>query len=459
MQNYPFEKRIAISQLLLDTQNPRLPEIQETQYHAIKTMANTQGDKIVALAAHVVNNGSNPSSLPIVMPSSDNDGMYYVLDGNRRLAALKLLESPTLAEGILHGAKLQKLKRLSTEFHKNPIAELNCVVFDDRDTADVWIQLLHRGQQQGAGLVEWDGQVAARYDARKKSKPNTALEVLDFVKENAQLSEKTQNRIKLGKFPITNLQRLLNTPYVRRKLGVDISEDGSVLVSYPEEEVLKGLARVVDDLGSKRITVTKIKSQEQRIDYINDLSESELPDISKALSVPRPLASSALKSGINKTTSKSKKQYSYRTVLIPRDCKLNIEQHRINKIYGELKRLSVDDFPNAGAVMLRVFIELSIDYYLEHSVGWPEQQIDNSKLAQKLTAVANHFESNGIMTSSQLASIRKAAAGQTLLVASVKTMHGYIHNRHFSPVASEMKTAWDDLQPFMEKLWENTNSA
>jgi len=453
MQYTPLEKTIAVSQLLLDTQNPRLPEIQKTQYDAIKTMANTQADKIIALAEHIVSNGTNPASLPIVMPSSNDEGMYYVLDGNRRITALKLLESPTLAEGILDGTKLQKLKRLSIEFQKKPITELSCIVVTDRDEADTWIQLIHRGQQQGAGLVEWDGQVAARYDARKKSKPNMALDVLDFVKETAQLSEITNKRIETGKFPITNLERLLNTPYVRKKLGIDIASDGTVLISYPEEEILKGLIRVVDDLGSRRITVSKIKSQEQRIDYVNSLSEHELPDTNKSLSVPRPVGSPPGKSELNKSKTKVRSQYSYRTVLIPRDCKLRIDQHRLNKIYGELRKLSVDDFPNAGAVMLRVFVELSLDHFLEHSIKWPEQQIENSKLAQKLTAVANHFEANGIMTPSQLAPIRKAAAGQTLLVASVKTMHGYIHNRHFSPVASELKTAWDDLQSFIEKLY------
>ncbi len=122
-------------------------------------------------------------------------------------------------------------------------------------------------------------------------------------------------------------------------------------------------------------------------------------------------------------------------------------------MFTELKRLKVEVFPNAGAVMLRVFVELSLDHFLEHTIGWPEQKIDGSKLAQKLTSVANYLEGNSIMSASQLAPIKKAAGGQTLLAASVKTMHGYVHNRHFSPVASELKTAWDDFQPFMEKLW------
>ncbi len=115
MNNAPFEKTILISQLLLDTHNPRLPEIQENQHDTIRSMANTQGERIVALAEHLVDYGPNPASIPIVMPANE-DGFYFVLDGNRRVTALKLLESPSLVEGIFEGKKLQKLKHLSTKF-------------------------------------------------------------------------------------------------------------------------------------------------------------------------------------------------------------------------------------------------------------------------------------------------------------------------------------------------------
>ncbi|MCP4368798.1 MAG: hypothetical protein GY797_11900 [Deltaproteobacteria bacterium] len=450
----PFEKSLSISQLLLDIRNPRLPQVQNSQLDAIKTMGNTQADKIIALAEHLVNNGPNPASLPIVMQSDDDEEMYDVLDGNRRITALKFLETSSLMDGIFGGNKLKKMKELSTRFGENPIVELSCVVVADRDEADKWIQLIHRGQQQGAGLVEWDGQVAARYDARRDNKPNFALEVLDFVKENAPLSEETVERINNGKFPITNLERLINTPYVRKKLGVDKADDGKIIVSFPEEEVLKGLTRVVDDLGSRRVTVSKIKNQEQRIDYINSLGQDELPDPEKAFSTARPLGEPSADD--NKSAKKKGQktgQPRRRATLIPRNCKLNIDQPRIYKMFTEFKRLKVEEYPNAGAVMLRVFIELSLDHYLENIIGWTEQQRRGSTLAQKLKSVANYLEKNDIMSASQLAPIKKAADGQTLLAASVRTMHGYVHNRHFSPVASELQVVWDDFQPFMENLW------
>jgi len=456
MKRTPSLETIAISQLLLDTSNPRLPDIQKSQQDAIRVMTRAQGEKIVTLAEHLVGNGPNPASLSIVMPASDDEEMYYVLDGNRRITALKLLEAPTLAEGILQGAELRRLRQSAAQFEQNPIAQLHCVVVADRDESDIWIPLIHRGQQQGAGLVEWDGQVAARYDARRSKKPTTAaLQVLDFVKERASLSNETLRRIEDGKFPITSLSRLINTPYVRNKLGLEIS-GGNVMTIYPEGEVLKGLTRVVEDLGSGTTTVSDIKKQKQRIDYINGLGTLELSDATKVLDRKYPLGLSPREGTSRGTGTRSRPQgrpTRARSSLIPADCKLVIAPHRIRRIYNELKRLNVDEHPNATAVMLRVFIELSLDHYLDKKIGWPEPQIDNSFLAQKLTAAANHLASKAMMTNAQLEPVIKAASGQTLLAASVKTIHAYIHNRFFSPVASELKIAWDDLQPFIEKLW------
>lgn len=457
MEQTPYDKTIPVALLLLDSTNPRLPDIQETQHEAIKSMVKVQGDRVLGMAQHLVKYGPSRTNLLIVIPSEDEDepDAFQVLDGNRRLTAIKILEAPSLAEGILPSASLQKLRKLATQYEANPITELRCTVYADRAEADPWVELIHRGTSQGAGLVEWDGQVGARYDARKGNKP-IRLQVLDYVREKAKLSDGTRQLINDGKFPITTLDRLLGTPYVRKKLGIE-REDGHIVTQFPEEEVLKGLTRIVEDLGSGTLTVSKLKSQDQRIDYINGFDKADLPDGGKTL--PRTFhlgeQPKLAAGGTNGASGGGKRsgQSRNRSSLIPKDCRLNIAHHRVHKIYTELKKPILEDYPNAGAVMLRVFVELSVDTYVEEKLKWPEQQMRNSDLAHKLSGVANDLENKGAMTQNELAPIRRAIAGQTLLAAAIKTMHGYVHNRHFSPVASELKTAWDELQLFIEKMW------
>lgn len=452
MNTTPYQTRILTSQLLVDTQNPRLPEMRSSQDDAIRLMIKTQGNKVFALAQHLANNGTNPASLPIVLPASEDGGKYYILDGNRRLTALRLLERPELADGIVDSTTLQRIKELSSRYKSSPIKELECVVFNDREQADLWIQLIHRGESQGAGLVGWDGQVAARYDERRgigERGARAALQILELVKEHTTLSQKTREKIENGKFPITSLTRLINTPYVRKKIGLHIRND---IIETFDNKTIRSLVQIVEDLGTEYRTVSDIKRLWQRIEYIDRLFDPHPTDSNK--SEPGSTEGmSATSSTSSVAKRKVRKEEKPRTTIIPRDFLADVTQSRINRIFVELKKLNVDEFPNASSVMLRVFLELSLDNYLEEIVKWPEQQIQNSTLAQKLTSVANYLESNQIMTSSQLVPIRKAAGGQTLLAASVKTLHSYVHNKYFSPIPSELKTAWDDMSIFISKLW------
>lgn len=366
---------------------------------------------------------------------------------------------------------------------------MRCVIFNSRKEADPWIQLTHRGLNQGAGMLAWDGQVGARYDERQKGHRDMSLKLLDFVKEQGILSENAQTKIEEGKFPITTLNRLLSTPYVRKKLGIE-KEQEEIKFLFPKDEVAKGLGRVVEDLASREITVSDLKKQDQRIDYINQLDSTDLPSPSSELPYPTsiedlmeqtsilptvinssskenlianstaqenesPSPTSSDSSASTSFTSRSQAAaFSSRKTLIPKSCKIPIKQRRVHDLFRELKQLDLNDYSNAGAVMLRVFIELSVDHFVEVKLEWKEQQTQNSKLKDKLNAVVQFLEKEGIMTKNELALIRKAATGDGMLAASVKSMNQYIHNRYYSPVASELVVVWDDFQPFIQKVWE-----
>lgn len=450
MATTSFQKRIPVSQLLVDTQNPRLPEMKSNQEDAIQLMVKNQGNKVFTLAQHLANNGTNPANLLIVIPVDKSKNEYFVLDGNRRLTALRLLERPELLDNVIDGTISQKIKELSIKYKTNPIKELECVVFKDREQADPWVQLIHRGESQGAGLVGWDGQVSARYDERKgigeRGAP-AALQILELVKDHKTLSGKTREKIENGKFPITNLTRLINTPYVRKKISLDIKNNA---IQSFEDKTIKSLAQIVEDFGTEFKTVTDIKRLDHRIEYIDKLFDPH-PSTKVEDEAKSKKPSSSVKA--EGTKKKALKEQKPRPTLIPKDFLADVTQTRINKIFVELKKLNADEFPNACAVMLRVFLELSLDHYLEENLKWPEAQIDNSKLAQKLNAVADYMERNEILNAKQLAPIRKAASGQTLLVASIKTLHSYVHNKYFSPIPTELKTAWDDMSIFISKLW------
>src|SRR5437016_12433228 len=89
---------ISLEYLLVDLQNPRY-DPRTSQREALATIAQDQGEKLINLAEDIVDRGLNPSELAIVTPAED-DNIYVVLEGNRRIAALKLISSPSLLTSL-----------------------------------------------------------------------------------------------------------------------------------------------------------------------------------------------------------------------------------------------------------------------------------------------------------------------------------------------------------------------
>ena len=90
---------LPVADLLLDEDNPRLAVPNQGQRETIRAMATLQGARLQALAADIVKHGLDPSDLPIVMEVENK--RFVVLDGNRRVTALKVLENPETVNGVV----------------------------------------------------------------------------------------------------------------------------------------------------------------------------------------------------------------------------------------------------------------------------------------------------------------------------------------------------------------------
>lgn len=441
---------IPLTMLLIDLANPRHDE-QPSQRDAIATIALDQGVKLANLAEDIAKNGLNPGDLPLVTPADEN-GQHIVLEGNRRLTALKLMTSPALISSIGLPQKLNdRFVGLYRDFGSSLPREITCSVLT-REAARQWILQKHTGENEGKGIVMWDGPARQRF--RGMSPP---LQVINLVKESDLIDQET--RSKLEKIAITNIQRILDTPDARRELGVDIQK-GELVFIEPEEVALGRLALVVADIANKRVKVSDLDYKDQRVAYAKRIANQPLPPL-----VPQSdsKGGSAPQTGGSKKTASSRNIKPDRKALIPSRLKLIIGQHRINRIYFELRKLDVEEFVNSVAVMFRVFIELSVDQYAQdHSIdltfiskakpGEPPSPPKAHHLPKKLELVAQYLEDNKLLTKNELRGIR-AMAKKDLNLLSIDTINAYVHNKDFHPVASELKISWDNIQRFVQGLW------
>ena len=441
-------KKISIANLAVNIENPRY-EMVGSQHEAIILMLKSQKRKILNLAADIVDYGLNPSELSIVAPHEKEKNFFNVLEGNRRIVALKLLHNPDIVKE--HKAFYKKFKGLSHKFKTTPINDIDCAVFSKADEAYRWIKLRHTGENDGVGIVRWDAQQAARFDERMSGKPSIALQAIDFLKNSKSVSVDIKSKLK--DLPSTNLDRLLHDKGIQELLGVVIMND-CLQTRIKEEEVAKGLTKIADDLIQGKIKVKDIYTKNDRENYIETFKQSEIPEKDKKTKKPWELASRKIAQP--EGVSGRKKYFSIeRHTLIPKDCILRINDKRIDNIYKELKALNCEEFSNAVAVLFRVFIELSLDVFIDKhkkETEFSKVNID-SELKSKVEAVALYFQNKKIFTKHELKGIRVAVSNQNNIL-SIETFNAYVHNRHFSPLAGDLKTGWDNIQLFIKKVWE-----
>lgn len=448
-------KNLKIGQLQLDLLNPRIGNA-ASQHEAMQQIIDDQDYKLANLAENIVDNNSlNPMDRLLVVKG--NDGKYIVLEGNRRALALKLLANPAALTGLkLRPALRKRFEAAASRFDRTAIEPLSCFEVAERADASTWIEQRHKSEDEGRGIVGWSAEAIARFTGR-----DPALQALDFVRRHADLTDK-EKTVLAGKFPITTLDRLLSTPAVREKIGIEIKDD-KLFTALPATEAIKPLKRIVLDLAEKKINVTQLKKVSQQTDYISKLHRSDMPDLSKRGKDVRPvedITQSQFKTPapqpIPKKPARAQK-IPERLVLIPKACRLNVTNNNTLEIYKELGALKLKQFPNAIAVLLRVFMENSVDHYLEANkiplkFRPPNASKDIYKtLEGKVKEAIKHMVANGAE--------KKYLDGVTRALndpkhpLSIDLQHAYVHNRYVTPSERDLVLAWDNAQVFFEKIW------
>lgn len=476
--------KLKLANLFLDLGNPRYEE-QANQADALNTIATAQGDKLLALLRDIIEHGLNPSEMLIVAPMEEERGRgknsYVVLEGNRRVAAMKLLRNPSILRDDKLKAKYAKLHDKHKNDPKVP-KQIECVVLKP-EVARLWIERKHEGELGGIGVVQWDSVQKDRFQNKNSGKDSKVLQLIDFMKGLSGNDEAFHAQI--DKIGPTNFQRLFSTPEVRYKLGLDIQK--GMFVAYHEpDEIMRGLRSVVQHMAKDSFTVDEIYYKDDRLKFIAKVSkDGELPDETKRSEktwVLREYQSRQQNSG-GTDTDKDKQQGEQgskdkglqnqeggkdnseqrptnRETLIPEDLTLTIPNERINRLFVEMKSLVLNESPNICAVMLRVFVEWSIDAFLETYEVKGEKKLNvdiNRGIKGKFTDVVEKMKTLHCINPDHLKGIETAFSEDRESIFSFHTLNAYVHNNTFNPIPTEIMYSWDNAEPFIKALWKAVN--
>ena len=434
------EKPLDVESLILDERNPRFPK-PLTQDEMIAHFA--ASPKTLRLAAHIAAHGISPLDLPAVSPSQQKPDRYVVKEGNRRLAALKLLANPYLARQENLVERYRKIVKEATSVIPSRI---QCAVFGDASSADEWMSIRHTGENEGAGLVGWDTMQRGRFNMRsgRSGQHATAFRYLDDAVSEEWVTEEEANSVNLS-----SLTRVLKDRGVQRILHAKVGPDG-VAFRLAGDGRKRLARRLVEDWRSEGgLRVEVIYDKEKRRDYAERLKAAL--DLTEDSSATHEVPSDAQEGGAAPNKPRSLAPQT-RAVLVPRSFRVSApaKLHRVDPILSELKRLKLAPYPNAIAVLFRTFIEMSVNSYLERK-NLPRNQRDT--LSQCTERAIKHLEASKGDTVKRAIKPVRAAFSSPGGLFSLATLHEYVHNPQWHPVPSELRRHWDNYEPFLALLW------
>lgn len=446
-------KRVNVADLVLDLENPRISRASSPE-DALQKILEDQDVKLVILATSILEEGLNPMDRLLVI-AGPLTGKFTVIEGNRRLAALTILRSPEILQKIEVRPNLQRrLASLAKEFDAASFEKLDVWQMSDRASASSWLRQRHTGENQGAGIVDWNGVASARFRGT-----DPALQALDLVLKHGGLTEEEKTDVNT-RFPITTLERLLRTPAVRALIGVDISGE-KLLTELPAAEVIKALTRMVRDLSNGTVNVTALKVKAQQVAYTKGLG-GDLPDLTKKSGTPI-VVDALTDKDFGKVKPKAdpkpkpKPKPLVRKTLIPNEVSLNVTVLKVAEIEHELRGLPLASYPHAISILFRVFLEQSTDQYLTaqgipHDVPNPKGGGANPKnLRTKVGEAVAAMIASGVKRN-KLDGIVKGIdqKGNPL---HIDTLNSYVHNAFYSPTESDLKVSWNNSATYFETIW------
>lgn len=430
--NLPAVEKVTIptSALLLDTENPRHESV-ASQRDAILALIEDQGQKLVKLASDIAEYGMSPIDRLLVMKHKRS---YVVVEGNRRIGVIKLLENPELATETAIERDIARIATAGTA-----PTEVDCAIAPTREAARHWLELRHAGEAEGAGVVRWGSLQTNRFRSRPGTQAAQAISFIDALltafPDNTSIQEDLQT---IGEQRLTTLGRLVQDPNFKNLLGLS-EQDGRVVSHYASDALEKIVERVLRDVATE-LTVTKLKTKDQRKAYVDKLPQ---PDPKKFRIDPQPLDETGGSPAKPKPTPAKRSPRPKRQPLF-KDVDLRNLGDKIQAILNELRRLDLEKFPNAGALLIRTIVELAVDQVHDNK-RWPLRGELKNRVRKCLHEV-DPTDKNDLYQA-----VRTGLSDGTSLL-SVATMHGYVHNRHYHPTASDLRAIASNYEAFLRAL-------
>jgi len=427
------QRNQAVEKLNLDLDNFRTVH-QVDEVHAINTMISMSEDNFFALMESLIDDGYLPTETIIVL---NDDNKYIVKEGNRRIAALKIILGSI--QNIDVTSKLEEKMKNLTQDWKVKNSEVPCLIYNKSESQQVdrIVALVH-AKGEKAGRDPWNAVATARYNRDKKSNPEPALDLLEnYLSVGRNLSSSDKERWS-GQYPLTILAEAISkiSPILKYASVSDLVKD------YPKHNK-KNLDEVMYDIGVGQLTfkIIRDKSKFFGLKYGISLATSSTPTPSST--TPVSYASNDPRSVVNRL-----KQFKPR----------GKGREKLVTLLDEMNRLKIEKHPHSFCFLLRSCFEISAKAFCDdHKSSGGPYPLKSDKSDKSLTVLLREITNFITKNNSDKQKVKELHGAMTELgksegILSVTSLNQLVHNPKFSVSANDISTIFNNIFPLLEEM-------
>ncbi|MBE9602664.1 hypothetical protein [Pedobacter sp. MC2016-24] len=489
MDNYEWlDKKTprSVDQLRLWPANPRLtPDEQHTtlsDYTEDFTLEEADRVSFIDLAKAIAKKGFIPFDPIIVWQSPENE-KFYVAEGNRRVLILKLLRNPSKAPRQYRGL----FRNLALQIDLESISKVMVNVAPSFEESIWYINQRNNNSslQRSWGRVQqhrWVNDLFVRFGGDiEKIKDITnfgqgdlesiirVLKIKDFVDKPEvaeQLGDDILTRAKARNFPVTILERLLSSPEVREKWGVEYDGVNVNIVSNKKSfynlfaDLIKKIVQrdTVYKDAPDRITTRTVTTHLK--DILAGLPEVNFEKDDEGDTDEQKVVNNSVKKtdveGIEEepelTIEEQRaliKNDPNRAFLIPNFYEINTTNYRLNGLFQELQKIRLTHKNCIGAC-LRVLLDLSVLNYINNE-GIETDIASAYKVSFRDVQLKKRIE---FIKTNKLTDQTKKIAARLLdenSEYSLDVLNGYVHGKDIHYLTkSFLNNFWNFLFPLFD---------
>lgn len=368
-------KLVRIVDMNLDPENPRIPPTPSplSQLELIHLFC--QHYEVYALAKSIAEDGYFPDERIVV---TVQDGSIFVLEGNRRISALKIIINPDLAPDDMK----TKFRRISETVDHKLISLCDALVAPSRNAATKLILEKHTQQS----VLSWSPLMKAEFYRKLTEQGTSTTEIaqqLNITQSTVQGFLRTSNIYRHAlaldllpeikalvsdpqKFPISTLERVYDSSEARKVLTLS---DDLTTISCPPSEFKRALSQVVADIASGAKDSRSLDTGNQIREYVTKVAEviglrntGTQIKVETILPQHQPSLSPPTRPTIKPTRPARQPKGLFGSNDVPFKLKGAASLHRL---YDELRTIPVKTYPNTTAIIFRVFLDKATRHFLK----------------------------------------------------------------------------------------------